>query len=105
MNFFFGSIRSHGGYNNNPTVRQFLSAYRKLVIRANDEQNIYTGNCIPLKDIDILHYSSADLVKVLNINSHSCIPDAVNQEENVIDINAFIIDHDYSGCQRNYSLN
>lgn len=104
LELFFGSIRSHGGYNNNPTVRQFRSAYRKLVIRANDVQNVNTGNCIPLEDIDILHYSSADPVKVLNINSHGCIPDAVNQEENVIDINTFIMDHDYIGCQNNYSF-
>lgn len=44
LELFFGSIRSHGGYNNNPTVRQFRSAYRKLVIRANDVQNVNTGN-------------------------------------------------------------
>lgn len=104
LELFFGSIRSHGGYKNNPTVRQFRSAYRKLVIRANDVQNINIGNCIPLEDIYILQYSSADPVKVLNINSHGCIPDAVNQEENVIDINTFIMDHDYIGCYSNNSF-
>lgn len=44
LELFFGSIRSHGGYNNNPTVRQFSSAYRKLVIQKNNVQNFKTGN-------------------------------------------------------------
>jgi len=94
---------SHGGYNNNPTIRQFRSAYRKLVIWAKDVQNINTGNCIPLEDIDILHYSSADAVNVLKNSSHGCVSDAVNQE-NLIDMNDFIMDHDYIGCNSNYSF-
>lgn len=29
LELFFGSVRSHGGSNNNPTTRQFTSAYKK----------------------------------------------------------------------------
>lgn len=53
LELFFGSIRAHGGHNNNPTVRQFRSSYRKLVIKTNN-----------IEEIDILHYSSADPVTV-----------------------------------------
>ncbi|EFN68497.1 hypothetical protein EAG_00073, partial [Camponotus floridanus] len=34
LELFFGSIRSCGGYNNNPTCRQFISAYKKILIHA-----------------------------------------------------------------------
>jgi len=31
LELFFGCIRAQGGCNNNPTSKQFMSAYRKLV--------------------------------------------------------------------------
>lgn len=65
LELFFGQIRSQGGHNNNPTAKQFRSAYRKLVIRINNIQSFNTGNCIPLEHIDILHYSSSDPIKVI----------------------------------------
>ncbi|VVC33287.1 Zinc finger, C2CH-type [Cinara cedri] len=66
--------------------------YQKLVIRANDVHNLNTENCI--EDI-----SSTVSVNVLNKNIHGCISDKVSQDENLIDVNAFIMDHDYIGCQ------
>jgi hypothetical protein len=29
---FFGTIGSHGGHNDNPTCRQFTTAYKKILI-------------------------------------------------------------------------
>lgn len=88
-------MRGHGGYNNNPTAQQFRASYRKLVIRVNNIQSFNTGNCIPLEDIDILHYSSTDPIKVLNNNSIGISSDAIIDENNVNNINSFILDHDY----------
>lgn len=68
LELFFGSIRAQGGYDNNPTARQFQSAYKKLVIRVNDVESFNTGNCIPLEHIDILHYLNSDPIKVINLN-------------------------------------
>lgn len=104
LELFFGSIRSHGGHNNNPTVRQFRSAYKKLVIRINDITIFNTGNCIPLEDIGILHYSNSDPVNDLNNNTPGFNYDTVVQEENLKSINSFILDHDYIGSQSNYSF-
>jgi len=87
LELFFGSIRSHGGHNNNPTVRQFRSAYKKLVIRINDITNFNTGNCIPLEDIGILHYFSSDPLNDLNNNTPGFNYDTVVQEENLKSIN------------------
>eukprot|EP00102_Acyrthosiphon_pisum_P024286 XP_016661496.1 PREDICTED: uncharacterized protein LOC107884274 [Acyrthosiphon pisum] len=63
-----------------------------------------TGNCIPLEDIGILHYSSSDPVNVLNNNTPGFNYDAIIQEENLKSINSFILDHDYIGCHSNYSF-
>lgn len=54
LELFFGCIRAQGGYNNNPTSKQFMSAYHKLVIKVNDIESFNTRNCIPLELIDVL---------------------------------------------------
>ncbi|CAI6345174.1 unnamed protein product [Macrosiphum euphorbiae] len=69
----------------------------------NDIQSFNTGNCIPLEEIDILHYSSSDPVTVLNNNSSGCSFDPID-EENEQDISAFIMDHDYIGSHSSYSF-
>jgi len=104
LELFFGNIRSHGGHNNNPTVKQFRSAYRKLVIQTNNVQSFNTGNCLSLEDIDILHYSSSDPVKTLNNCSSGYNVDTIIQEDNIQNINSFIMDHDYIGVNSNYSF-
>lgn len=58
IELFFGSIRSHGGYNNNPISRQFIAAYKKLLIHAEIREG-GLGNCTPLNQIDILNCSSS----------------------------------------------
>ena len=50
-------IRHYGGGNNNPTVRQFKAAMKKILVHA-DIRGTSTGNCIPLERIAILHVSS-----------------------------------------------
>lgn len=104
LELFFGTVRAQGGYNNNPTAQQFRAAYRKLVIRVNNVQSFNSGNCIPLEDIDILHYSSTDPIKVLNNNSIGISSDAIIDENNVENINSFIMDHDYIGNNSEYSI-
>lgn len=104
IELFFGTVRASGGHNNkNPTAQQFRAVYRKLVIRVNDVQSFNTGNCIPLEDIDILHYSSTDPIKVLNNNSIGISTDSVIDEVNVQNINSFIMDHDYIGSNSEHS--
>lgn len=102
IELFFGSVRAMGGHNNNPTARQFRSAYKKLVIRQNNIGHFNTGNCIPLDHIDILHYSSSDPIKVINNSSNNNYDNIVDSEENSIIHNNFVSDHDYITCQNNY---
>ncbi|CAH2088930.1 unnamed protein product [Euphydryas editha] len=56
---FFSSIRSRGGYNNNPNPVQFKAAYKRLLIRA-EIRDHGIGNCIPLEQISILNCPSTD---------------------------------------------
>lgn len=56
LELIFSSIRSHGGYNNNPTAKQFKSAMKKLIVHSEIKEG-KTGNCIPLEDISILNVS------------------------------------------------
>ena len=43
LELFFGAVRSSCGCNNNPTVRQFTAAYKRLLMRHNVEGGL--GNC------------------------------------------------------------
>ena len=49
LELFFGKIRSHLGWNNNPTCRQFAAAYKKLLMH-NDISTVLTGNCLAITD-------------------------------------------------------
>lgn len=95
LELFFGSVRALGGFNNNPTSRQFQSAYKKLVVHPTNIENFNTGNCIPLENIDILHYSSSDPIKTININTINHNIDSISREENVQEVDSYINDHDY----------
>lgn len=57
IELFFGTIRLQGGCNNNPTVRQFKAAYKKIIVHI-DTRETTTGNCIPLEAVSILNVSA-----------------------------------------------
>lgn len=46
---FFSSVRSQGGFDNNPSARRFKSAYKKLLTHVNGIIPL-TGNTIPKDD-------------------------------------------------------
>ena len=52
IELFFSAVRSSLGYNNNPTARQFIAAYKRLLIR--HEVKGLGGNCAHLDGTDIL---------------------------------------------------
>ncbi|EZA48371.1 THAP domain-containing protein [Ooceraea biroi] len=54
LEIFFGCIRAFGRQNNNPTVRQFKAAFKRLLLRT-EIKGATTGNCIALDDIPILN--------------------------------------------------
>lgn len=88
LELFFSSVRSKGGWNNNPTARQFSAAYKRLIIRTEIREG-GIGNCIPLEDIPILSGSNRYEVPDHNINHPTA-------EENLCnDLQTTWNDHDY----------
>ena len=53
LELFFGAIRCCGGFNNNPTSRQFTAAYKRLLLRSSIQSG--HGNCITRDSTSILH--------------------------------------------------
>ncbi|KAF4529837.1 hypothetical protein B566_EDAN017934 [Ephemera danica] len=64
---FFSAIRAKGGFNNNPTCRQFEAAYKRLLIH-HEMSGPSTANCIELTPISILTVSSGKEKIVSEIN-------------------------------------
>jgi hypothetical protein len=58
IELFFNAIRGCGGWNNNPTARQFVAAYKRLLVR--HEVQASNGNCVAQENITILNVSSKD---------------------------------------------
>ena len=88
--YFFGKIRQLCGCNNNPSARQFISAYRKLIVHR-DIQDVVRGNCLPLESLPILTASSgfaSQLGPVQVINESVA-------RSRVVDIENIVPDCDY----------
>jgi DNA transposase THAP9 len=64
IEIFFSVIRSHGGYSDNPTARQFEATYKKLLIHGELQSFAKGTNCTPLEKMVILNCSSS--IKKIN---------------------------------------
>lgn len=87
LELFFSSIRSRGGWNNNPSCRQFTASYKRLIVRAEIREG-GLGNCIPLEDIPILVGSSRSENPEANINkslSHSLVTEEHSEENHSLE--------------------
>lgn len=51
LELFFSAVRAAGGWNNNPTSRQFKSSYKQLLMRHNLKGG--HGNCIAQDSTEI----------------------------------------------------
>jgi len=87
LELLFNSIHSHGGYNNNPTIKQFKSIFKKLIIHT-EIKDTATG----IENIPILYTPSThDPVRVINATINQ------NFYQNWLDVFHIIrTDHDYS---------
>lgn len=62
LEIFFSVVRSRGGFNNNPTCRQFQSTFKRLLIHA-EIKGASGANAVALDATSILQCSSKDTVK------------------------------------------
>ena len=82
IELFFSSIRCSLGYNNNPNVKQFKAAYKKLLVRVQIREN-GIGNCVPLEDIKILQIPHQNMD--IEINSSCDRQHMLNDDDEAID--------------------
>lgn len=62
---FFSAVRSRGGFNNNPTARQFTAAYKRLICHV-EVQISDKANCLPLETISILNAQRSHTIDTIN---------------------------------------
>lgn len=92
VELFFSSLRCRLGYNNNPTVRQLMAAYRQLVVHCQIREG-GIGNCLPLENIEILNCSP---LAAINISTERVIMvDESPNESDSFNEYSFLEDHDY----------
>jgi len=88
IELFFSNIRFHGGYNNNPTVKQFKSTIQKLIVHTEIGDRNST-NCVSLEDIPILNVPSTQRA-IETINA------TINSNQQWLDVfKTQHTDHDY----------
>lgn len=85
LEIFFGSIRMHGGHNDNPNCKQFKGIYRKLLTHL-ELKCLTTGNCVPLENIAILNCTSA--TRVINSTAAYYRHDDENEEPSLNFLNS-----------------
>ena len=103
IELFFGKVRSMFGCNNNPTSRQFSSAFRKLLMH-NEIQDVARGNCVPLETIPVLTASSS-YKHICNEDMDVPSVSAINvslEKKNLLE--DFCTDHTYSVSTSSYQL-
>lgn len=78
LEMFFSCIRRCGGFNNNPSAKQFKSAYKKLLTHININVPL-TANCIPIDDTLLLqeNIKKNEILKDENL----CLIDKNNDQE------------------------
>lgn len=84
LEMFFSAIRSRGGFNNNPSCLQFMSAYKKLLVR-HQVKSSNNANCTAIDATTILHVSC---------NTASKSTDLIIENENIIE-SELIVEHDH----------
>lgn len=104
LEIFFGCVRSKGGYNNNPTSRQFQAAMRRLLVHA-EVRGSEQGNAIALDSTSVLHCSSAspknlyknveldnceELERICDEHNYYSLPRLFKLSEYVEDVVAYI---------------
>lgn len=57
IEMIFSAIRSRGGYNNNPTAKQFHGAYKRLLLKTEISSSA-SANCVQIDNTSILTTSS-----------------------------------------------
>lgn len=92
---FFSLIRSRGGYNNNPSAKQFKAAYKQLLVR-HEIASSENANCLPLSEIPILSVSGQSRNNFINRINHDTHRHLSNDLEVIDNFQEATYDTDYA---------
>ncbi|VEN64055.1 unnamed protein product [Callosobruchus maculatus] len=87
LEIFFSCVRSKGGYNNNPTSKQFQSIIKRLLVHS-EVRGSENANAIALDGTSILHCSSAPLKKYNTEDVNQKLQTEVNPQEEILFLNS-----------------
>ena len=91
IELFFCAVRGRGGWNNNPTARQFKAAYKRLLVHQKVKE-VATGNVTPQEPFELLGISSHIESEQRKLEDEIMIGSSVSGES----VLAEKTDHDYS---------
>ncbi len=96
LELFFCAVRGRGGWNNNPTARQFKAAFKRLLIY-HEVKAAASGNCIPQQATDLLTISSR-----IDQQQNAAAAEQSVEYLRGVDVDAMNVpwssDHDYDYC-------
>lgn len=104
IELFFSSIRMGLGSNNNPSVKQFIGRYKKLLLRSQIREG-GVGNCLPLEKMHLLPVNPIDPLAQINQTANRSqmlqeeesadISPSVNINDSIPELH-FLHDHSYA---------
>lgn len=65
---FFSAVRNRGGFNNNPTAREFIAAYKRLLVHADVDISKYANNKV-IDETVILNISPTSSISTEGIDN------------------------------------
>jgi len=94
LEILFSSVRSRGGFNNNPTAAQFEATYKRLLVHTelSVSQN---ANCTPQDSTSILQVSShkqivkENFLNILCVEEKQSFADDNEQQDNAVEIDTY----------------
>lgn len=102
IELFFGALRSSCGSNNNPTVRQFTAAYKRLLMRHNVQGGL--GNVVVQDETRILNVT-LDSIQVEGSVQQDTLDMAVARLYDLSERSPLQYEHDYADVPNSSILN
>lgn len=96
LEMFFSCIRSKGGFNNNPTAKQFAAAYKRLLVHHQVTSSTF-ANCIPLDETTVLNASSANVSDVVNTDLFMESSEHLPENEHLYAVTASSLQNTFTG--------
>ena len=98
LELFFGAVRAAGGSSNNPSVRQFIAIFKRLLLRSSIGGG--RGNCEKMDDTNLLHI--LDDVCAVDENEITMSTISLIRKYDLADRKPVMSEHDYADAP-NYS--